>query len=837
MKNVWSPLGGFVITACSVASSSQVDDIASLATVPAPNAAISIVSAHSDRCLDVVAGSTADGAGLQQYRCLGPGQANQVWVLRPKANDGYTIVNENSGKCLDLTGGRTDNGVSLQQYTCIDGNPNQLWHLTPLGDHFQIRSDVSGKCVDVAGGSSHDGAQINVWDCHGGDNQSWVFADPAAHTTRASPTNLVSVNATKCLEIAGGNPNNGAQIDQFACLIEAQENQSFKLRPVSSDSYQVINVASGKCLDLPLGRTENGVLLQQFDCMSGNPNQFWRLLPRSNSAVSLQSVVSQKCVDVIGFSTADGTRIQQWDCIGADNQSWDLVDPTAPRPTPTKIGIFYGTTLAGNCNEASWFNAFQMNGARSLLFGGEFGACYDALDPETVVTHARYLHDLGIDFLSTDLTNLSKSWHPTDNPEVIGLSTIVEGLARYTAKDLKVVPMIAFTSAFPADHPPCTDLEGEGFTYNTYVVETIQAILDIYATHPQHFLRFNGKPVLQIYLSTGNSVKDCSGGPAFQGPYNLVPSAAQIEGWRADPRMSFYVQGRQQFLFDLAEIRWTLAASADVPNGDYAAIDPKIWPFALDHANRYDYAEAGHVALQQGFSTRSMDNFRAFLTNARTKPIVLVHNWNAFPVFGDEMRDHSTTLEPNTVLPLVDGSPGADPWYFFNEVKRELRALKRERGVVETYPEAPQKRPDLTQYRETITNIMFNPGMSDEFMDFVAFRNIGLSCLRIAEPSDPNGWDNNTLCYDTSDGLDLAWSFAGPIDGMYCTAFNDPSDPDTWFDNYLCANRDLELSFSNAGPLAEQYCIQLYEPADPHTWTDNYLCSPRQRASVRPSAF
>src|SRR5687768_12962694 len=67
-----------------------------------------LINIYSEKCLDVVGASTADGANVQQFQChLG---ANQQWKIIPNIGstyepDGtYLIINQNSSKCLDVVG-------------------------------------------------------------------------------------------------------------------------------------------------------------------------------------------------------------------------------------------------------------------------------------------------------------------------------------------------------------------------------------------------------------------------------------------------------------------------------------------------------------------------------------------------------------------------------------------------------------------------------------------------------------------------------------------------------------------------------------------------------------
>jgi hypothetical protein len=102
----------------------------------------------------------------------------------------------------------------------------------------------------------------------------------------------------------------------------------------------------------------------------------------------------------------------------------------------------------------------------------------------------------------------------------------------------------------------------------------------------------------------------------------------------------------------------------------------------------------------------------------------------------------------------------------------------------------------------------------------------GMHCVNWEEPSDPHDWDDNYLCAARDFGF--RWSFRGPIQGrgLRCIQVKEPSDPHFWHDNYFCWPRDLNVSFrfSSSGRIPNWGCVAVVEPSDPHTWSDNFLC-------------
>lgn len=130
-----------------------------------------IVSRASGKCIDVVSGSTDDGAEIIQYDCHGG--LNQRWQLQD-AGDGYVqIVSQSSGKCVDVADESTANGGGIIQWPC-NGQSNQEWELRDAGSGYvQIVSRHSGKCIDVPDGSADNSVRLQQYDCHSGHQQQW----------------------------------------------------------------------------------------------------------------------------------------------------------------------------------------------------------------------------------------------------------------------------------------------------------------------------------------------------------------------------------------------------------------------------------------------------------------------------------------------------------------------------------------------------------------------------------------------------------------------------------------------------------------------------------------
>ncbi|GIF70011.1 hypothetical protein Ais01nite_80460 [Asanoa ishikariensis] len=122
-----------------------------------------VVSAATNKCLDINASGTADGTKIQIWGCNGTGA--QRWTI---GADGTV---RGLGKCLDVRSSGTANGTVVQLWGC-NGTGAQVWS---AGANGSLVNPQSGRCLDVAGGGTADGTQIQIWDCAGVANQRWTL--------------------------------------------------------------------------------------------------------------------------------------------------------------------------------------------------------------------------------------------------------------------------------------------------------------------------------------------------------------------------------------------------------------------------------------------------------------------------------------------------------------------------------------------------------------------------------------------------------------------------------------------------------------------------------------
>ena len=233
----------------------------------------------------------------------------------------YEIVARHSGKCLDVSGASTATGALLHQWDCV-GIANQQWQIIDVGGGYnKIVARHTGKVADVANGSLTNGAAVWQMDENGTAAQQWQIVDVGGGYFK-----ILARHSGKALDVAGGYTTNGTQVHQWDYV--GIPNQQWQIRPVAPpafDHYELVARHSNKCLDVDNASTVNGAKVQQFDC-NGTAAQKWQITGVGGGFYRLLARNSGKALDVAGAGTANNTPIHQWDYVGISNQQWQIVD-------------------------------------------------------------------------------------------------------------------------------------------------------------------------------------------------------------------------------------------------------------------------------------------------------------------------------------------------------------------------------------------------------------------------------------------------------------------------------------------------------------------------------
>jgi len=140
-----------------------------------------LIGRQSGRCMSLSGNNGANGTAMILWDCSGspnPGDG-QVFTFVPiEAGDQIFLLKINStGKCVDVTGVSTADGAYLQEWDCLGaGQANQLWDIIPIENqwpYIALMAQHSGKCADVLGQATGNGARIGQWGCWWGGNQQW----------------------------------------------------------------------------------------------------------------------------------------------------------------------------------------------------------------------------------------------------------------------------------------------------------------------------------------------------------------------------------------------------------------------------------------------------------------------------------------------------------------------------------------------------------------------------------------------------------------------------------------------------------------------------------------
>jgi len=166
---------------------------------PAISGRYIIVNRNSGKVMEVAAGSTSDGAVIQQGTYNGG--TYQQWDVTPVDSriggdfSYFSITAAHTGKALDDLNWSLDNGTGIIQWNNAKGANQQRFLEYAEDGWFYIRSRHSAKCLDVLTASTADGAKVIQWDKYNGTNQQWRFLPvgaPIEFNAPSAPTNLVA---------------------------------------------------------------------------------------------------------------------------------------------------------------------------------------------------------------------------------------------------------------------------------------------------------------------------------------------------------------------------------------------------------------------------------------------------------------------------------------------------------------------------------------------------------------------------------------------------------------------------------------------------------------------
>ena len=129
-----------------------------------------IVNTATDKCVDVVGASKANGALIHQWDC--ERGDNQLWASNDLGNGYVQFFSKNSGKCMNLVLGT----VVVNQQTCISSDDRQWWRWRPadvFGNLVLQAAAQEGPCLALRPFSNRNGTMIGLADCATTSAQIW----------------------------------------------------------------------------------------------------------------------------------------------------------------------------------------------------------------------------------------------------------------------------------------------------------------------------------------------------------------------------------------------------------------------------------------------------------------------------------------------------------------------------------------------------------------------------------------------------------------------------------------------------------------------------------------
>jgi hypothetical protein len=269
-----------------------------------------LVRKGSDKCLDVDAASTANGAKIQQWSCNGT--SAQRFTIEDRGNGNYRLRNASSNKCLDVAAGGTSNGTKIQQWSCGTGG-SQRFRIDDLdAGYVRLRHPGSGKCVDVNAASSADGAQVQLWTCNGTSAQAWKLGGTTTPPPPPGPvwrtanltyfTSYPDPGSEECTEY------NGCMWAGYFAFVAGKQTEAWVMQHnIAAVHSRDANTYANKTLRVRQGSKQIDVTVYDMCSDSDCDGCCTRNASQTGFLLDLESYTAER------FGASDG--IVEWTCL------------------------------------------------------------------------------------------------------------------------------------------------------------------------------------------------------------------------------------------------------------------------------------------------------------------------------------------------------------------------------------------------------------------------------------------------------------------------------------------------------------------------------------------
>ncbi|MDD9937811.1 MAG: ricin-type beta-trefoil lectin domain protein [Myxococcales bacterium] len=204
------------------------------------------LASSPNRCLENEWWSNQSGDDVFVWTC--GGYSTQEWSFERVAVRGW------GGLCLDLQNGNTANGTNVQMWECQDGNANQEWTISDIGE-VKFGGPNSNACLTAFWG------QVFIWECAFPDYQRFTFTANGEIRPTFDPAVCLDVQGWTQEQYENGNglPQSGLNVQTFNCIDE-QMNQKWNF------SGEITHDETGLCLDRRWNGSNNGTVVQLWGC-------------------------------------------------------------------------------------------------------------------------------------------------------------------------------------------------------------------------------------------------------------------------------------------------------------------------------------------------------------------------------------------------------------------------------------------------------------------------------------------------------------------------------------------------------------------------------------------
>lgn len=328
-----------------------------------------LICSGSDMAVAVDFCNVVNGANIVQHTA-NSSDASQLWSVRANGDGSYTFVNKGTGLAMETASDTLANGTNIQGYA-PSGKTRQSFVLSEVTDflpegYVTISSKLkSSMVVDVASGSTADGANVQLYSSNGTQAQKWMV------TLQGEGSNtytIQSIYSGKNLAVE----SNG-NVDQRTPNANDPKQQ---WQPRISKGYTVLqNVATGKVLDVASGKTSNGTNIQTYS-FNGSDAQLFKFASTDLVAKSTYYIkpvaASSKVLDVInGKTNVNGTNVQLYGKNDSGAQKWKVEKVSGDYYTITNVvnskrlelsGSTVQINAASNSDSQKWKLEYSIGG-------------------------------------------------------------------------------------------------------------------------------------------------------------------------------------------------------------------------------------------------------------------------------------------------------------------------------------------------------------------------------------------------------------------------------------------------------------------------------------------